>query len=374
MNGMFDEITSILDNPAVRAYIDALRNPPFWKAGTCPMLDSAGTVYDWGSICRPGWGFTGAVVDESVEVGTKVVGQGILIGMDLVLTSARVIQGRDLADLKFYAPVALNGRPRVAKVVASAQPRDGVEYGDPANLETLVRMESSDIALLRLEYAPAGTEHPAAWVGIGSCPTRERVRYMVMHPEQRCPQMVVPGHPELHFPPNPSCDKSFADAVLFSFYRDSPEANYVTPVQFVDVAENGSVLVAWNNHHPGATSARVPGVSYSPAMDRGAPVIAVGSSGRPKILGVVSGSADVPGDMPGAGVYYRITRADTWAPWILVQVYKWLGDRFPAPEVPGPGGSAPLERYAGVVRRPGSIKAAVAVLAIGGGIGIYAAG
>lgn len=373
MNGLFDEITDILDVPEVRAYLEAVRNPPFWKAGTCPMMDVAGTVYDWGSICKPGWAFTGAVVDNSVEVGTKVVGQGILIGMDLVLTSARVIQNRDLADLKFYAPVALNGRPRVAKVVASAQPREGVEYGDPANLETLIRMESSDIALLRLESAPAGTEYPAAWVGIGSCPTRERVRYMVAHPQDRCPGMVVPGWPEMGRP-NPNCDKSFADAVLFSFYRDSPEANYVTPVQFVDVAENGSVLVAWNNHHPGDTTPRVPGVSYGPAMDRGAPVIAVGASGRPKILGVVSGWADVPGDMPGAGVYYRITRADTWAPWVLAQVWKWLGDRFPAPEVPGPGGAAPLERYAGVVRRPGSIKAAVAVLAIGGGLGLYAAG
>jgi hypothetical protein len=173
----------------------------------------------------------------------------------------------------------------------------------------------------------------------------------------------IPGHPELRCQPPASCDKSFADAVLFSFYRDSPEFNFVTPVQWVDVSENGSVLVAWNNHHPGDTTPLVPGVSYGPAMDRGAPVVMVGESVRPKVVGVVSGWLDVP----EKGVLYRITRTDTWAPWVVAQIQSWFGPRYPTPDVPPAPGKPPVEHYQGVLRRKGSLTAAGALLVFGGG-------
>jgi len=349
------------DRAWIDSYIRTTVRPPFWSTGTCPMLDMAGSRYDWGRICSPGWGLAGYILDESIEVGHKVAGQGILIGLDIVLTSARVLQGREVSNLTFIAPAALGGVGRRAKVVASSKPRSGVTYSDPLDLNILVAQESSDIAMLRLERAAAGTVEPS-WVPMGLAPRTQVVDYYRNHPDERCPT-------------GGDCRYSFADAVLYGHYPSHGlVTELLTPVKWVSVSSNGSVLVAFNDHHAGDTAAGVEGVSYSPAMDRGAPVVTVGASNKPEIVGVVSGYMDLAGESTASGVYYRITRCDRWSGWVADTLRSW----YPGVTPPGPGAPPPQDlrppttRWHGQRLRKGSLVAAGITTAVVAGVGLYA--
>ncbi len=323
---------------------------PFMPAGFCPLADSVGTPYDWSLICSPPWMLTGAIVDEAVDVGNKVVGSGLLVEPRVVITAARVIQGRDVGNLRFAWPSG-GGRAALRRSVVDAQtPRSGVRYSDPVDLAALVSVDSSDIALLRLEDGPSSWESPSPrWVNLGASPNADRVAYLRQHPEAR-------GAVTLH---------SWADAIIPSYYRESLEVQ--TPVRWLSVAGNGSVLVAWTTFEPGATTSYVPGSAYSPGMDRGAPAVQVSAAIRPEAVGVVSGYLSVP----SAGTFYRITRCDRWAGWIGDTLARWFpgaAPTVPFPDVPPlPAATRPRSQ------RRGSLLAATITLAVGAGAGLWAA-
>ncbi len=317
----------------------ALAHPPYWTAPNCPMTDVAGNPYDWNLICSPAYSLTGAIVDRTVGSENKVVGSGLLIAPNVVLTSARSVQRRDPSNLTLLRGLPY---PIVRSVEDAVSPRSGVSYSDPADLTKLAGQESSDIALLRLAPA-AGPDADRVWVNLGLSPDPLRVAYLRRNPDARG-----------------LGDAAFADAVVVSYYQVG--SKFLTPVKWVTVSENGSVLVGFNDHQPGDSNARFGGV-YSPAMDRGAPVIMVGSSlVRPEVVGVVSGAMAVE----GKGTYYRITRCDRYAGWVADSLAAWFGGTAPNPITPDVSGATGVP----LVRRRGSLLAAVLTLAAGAGIGL----
>lgn len=333
------EISELIDHAVAfqRSRIRASQHAPFYSGGNCPISDAAGNWYAWSLICGPAWRSTLAVY-RTTGGTTKLVGNCVMVSDDIALSAGRVVQDGSEGEYT-VGGYAAQGRPAsTRRVVAIGRPRTDVRYRDPFSYSDLVSVESSDIALLRLEHGIGSVDS----VTMGVAPDAGRVTYLRHNPDTRCATA--------------DCYGAFADAVLCSYY--APLQEVVTPVQWVIVADNGSVLVAFLDYQPGAPNS-VAGGAYQPSFDIGAPVISVGSSAiRPEVVGVVSGILKVD----GAGVYYRITRVDRWSGWIGDTLRAWYATSQPTPPAPPAPGEpgAPL-----IAHRGGNLLLASFVLAAG---------